>query len=186
VSITNNLIVNDTGTGIYAGSMWKGSDQARAPRFDIEDNSVLFIWKYDPYAQSFSGNGFDCDPETMVSLRRNVFSFTDRIGVSKKGKWPILLEDNVISHSVGADYYEAYTDTLMALDKVLDEGEAVHPDSDGNVSATPRVGLSKACSNATASGSSSTGTPRRRTSAPSGLGPTPSARPWACPRAPMT
>lgn len=143
VRISNNLVINCTGVGIYAGSLWKGSEEARAPAFEIQDNSVLFIWKYDPYVQSFSGMGFDCDAEALVSLRRNIFSFSDRIGVSKKGSWPILLEDNVIAYSVGADYYEAITDTLMDLADALDEGEAIHSDSGGNRAADIALPLSR-------------------------------------------
>ena len=53
VTIHNNLIINNTGTGLFAGSMWQGTDEATAPKFIITNNTVLFTEKYDAICTEF-------------------------------------------------------------------------------------------------------------------------------------
>jgi len=81
IKITNNLVMNNTGTAIYAGSLWNGSDQKAAPQFTIAHNTVLFTEKYDAYSQSFSGNSLKTDSTVVVSLENNVLAFADRNGI---------------------------------------------------------------------------------------------------------
>jgi len=133
VTINNNLVINNTGTGIYAGSMWQGSDEKAAPQFTISNNTILFTEKYDAYVQSFSGNSFKNDGSAVVELKNNVLACADRNGIQKKGKWPLLLKDNIIVGNVQADYWETSGDMKIELDLLEDEAEYLDPDSSGNI-----------------------------------------------------
>ncbi len=128
--IKNNLLVNNTGTGIYATSAFRGKDGH--PRFDIGDNTVLFTWKYDAYVQSYSGNSLKVDDDTLVVAYKNVFAFADRIGVMKSGQEPLTLMGNIILGNVGTDYYEANGDQKIALADLEDEAEWLGDKTAGN------------------------------------------------------
>jgi hypothetical protein len=144
VRIANNAVINCTGTGILAGTSWRGSELARAPKYTVEDNTILFIWKYDAYVQSFSGVGFGTDTEVSASLARNVIGFTDRFSVQKLGKWPLLMKDNVLSGAVDSTYYEAYTDMKIDMADLEDEAETLDPASGGNANVKFPVAASAA------------------------------------------
>ena len=143
ITIRNNLIINNTGTGLFAGSMWQGSDETAAPNFTITNNTVLFTEKYDAFAQSFSGNSFKNDAAVVANLANNVFAFADRNGIQKQGKWKLLLKDNIIVGNVQADYWEASGDQKIELEDLEDEAEFLHEDSTGNVAKEIKVPVSK-------------------------------------------
>ena len=128
VTIENNLLVNNTGSGIYAMGQFHGKDGF--PVYEINNNTVLFTWKYDAMAQSFSGSSLKIDDDVIVNARNNVFAFADRMGILKKGAEPLLMLDNLVVGNVGCDYYEATEDMKMAIADVLDEAENLHEDSD--------------------------------------------------------
>jgi hypothetical protein len=139
VTIGNNAIINCTGTGIYAGTSWRGSDRARAPRFLIQGNTVMFAWKYDPYAQSYSGEGLSADAETRLEITGNLIAFCDRFSLLLKGSWPALLKGNILAWPFEACYYEAYNDMRIDLEDLADEAEMLDPASGGNGSGPLRL-----------------------------------------------
>ena len=144
ITIHNNLVINNTGTGIYAGSMWQGSDEKAAPKFTMTNNTVLFTEKYDAFAQSFSGNSFKNDGSAVATLANNVLAMADRNGIQKQGSWKLLLTDNIIIGNVQADYWETVGDQKIELEDLEDEAEYLHEDSSGNVATTIKVPVSEA------------------------------------------
>ena len=129
IVIRNNLTINNTGVGIYAMGGYHGSDGF--PEFLIENNTVLFTWKYDAFASSFSGSSLKIDDDVLVTAKGNVFAFADRVGILKKGKEPFKWLNNFVVGNVGADYYEAPEDAKIAFADIEDEAEYIHEDSDG-------------------------------------------------------
>ncbi len=143
VTIDNNLVINNTGTGIYAGSMWQGTDEKAAPTFTITNNTVLFTEKYDAFVQSFSGNSFKNDAAVVAALTNNVLAFADRNGIQKQGTWKLLLKDNIIVGNLRADYWETSGDQKIELEDIEDEAEYLHEDSADNVDKKIKVPVSK-------------------------------------------
>lgn len=141
ITIENNIVINNTGSGIYAGTMYHGSDPG--PQFTLKNNTVLFTWKYDAYAQSFSGNSLKIDDDAVVTATNNVFGFADRNGIHKSGNEKILLKDNAIFGNVGTDFWETSGDQRIALDDLEDESETLHEDSGGNVGELVKVPVSE-------------------------------------------
>jgi hypothetical protein len=142
VTIDNNLVINNTGTGIYAGSKWQGSSQADAPNFAVTNNTVLFTEQYDAFAQSFSGNSLKIDSSVVASVSNNVFAFADRNGIQKHGKWAFLLKDNIVLGNVSADYWEVSGDQKIELEDIEDEAEYLHDESSDNVAPKIKVPVS--------------------------------------------
>lgn len=131
IKILNNIVINNTGTGIMTGTNYITSNEDEMPKFLIENNTVLFTWKYDPMAQSFSGNSLSVDGGTVNIVQNNVFGFADRFGVSNTAKASIMLKDNIILGNVDSDYIEF--DTRIALEDIEDEAEYLDEDSEGNI-----------------------------------------------------
>ncbi len=142
IDIKNNIIINNTGVGIFLSSAFHGSE--RFPRFTVENNSVLFTWKYDPIASSFSGVSLQIDSDLEAAVSKNIFGFADRIGISKSGKQKFSLKDNIILTNLDADLYEAAFDAKIALDAMEDESETMSLDSSGNRSEKLKLSLSPA------------------------------------------
>ncbi|MCP4503301.1 MAG: hypothetical protein GY822_25470 [Deltaproteobacteria bacterium] len=143
VVIRNNLVINNTGTGIYVGSKWAGGRYHKdGPTFLVENNSVLFTWKHDPVAQSYSGNVIDFDASVRATVKNNVFAFADRHIVYNPRKTTLLLQNNIMSASVDTEYLEF--DTKIALDDIEDEPDYMHDDTEGNEAKPVNVkGISK-------------------------------------------
>ena len=139
IFIRNNLVINNTGVGIYARASYSGS--ANQPEFFIENNTVLFTWKYDPVASSFSGSSLKIDDDVLVTAKNNVFAFADRVGILKKGQEPLKWLNNLVVGNVGADYYEASGDAKIAYADIEDEAEYLHDDSEGFASGKITVPL---------------------------------------------
>ena len=142
ITIRNNAVVNNTGTGIMVASAYIARDDKDRPQFLIENNTVLFTWKYDPMAQSFSGNSINFSANTASIARSNVFAFADRFGVNNAAKASVLLKDNLILGNVDSDYLEF--DTRIALDDIEDEAEYLHEDTGGNEATRIKVPVSNA------------------------------------------
>ena len=142
VEIRNNLIINNTGTGLYVGSKFAGSKyDANGPNFLIENNTILFTWKHDPLAQSFSGNVMDFDASVRATVRNNVLAFADRHIVYNPRSTTILLQNNVMTASVDTEYVEF--NTKIELDDIEDEPDHIHEDSEGNEAKDVKVPISK-------------------------------------------
>ncbi len=139
VTIRNNLVINNTGTGIYAVAKFHGSEDL--PEFTVENNTVLFSWKFDPSAQSYSGNSFKADNATLCTVQNNVFGFADRYGIHNAAKAEINLNENIIVGNVLADYLEF--DTKMGIDEIEDESDYLM-EAEGNVKEKIAVPIDKA------------------------------------------
>jgi len=141
VKISNNLIINNTGIGIYADTKYHGKD--KQPKFLIENNTVLFTWKYDQLASSFSGVSIHINSGVDATVKNNVFAFGDRIGIQKGGKLPLLLKDNLITGNLGTDYWETVGDAKIILNDLEDEAEYLHEDSENNISFLIKIPVNK-------------------------------------------
>ncbi len=131
VAIQNNLIINNTGTGIYVGSKWAGGVNAKdGPRFTITNNTVMFTWKHDPIVQSFSGNAIDFDASVRASVQNNVFAFADRHIVYNPRKNKVLLKNNIMTGNVDTAYLEF--DTKIELADMEDEADFLDEGSSNN------------------------------------------------------
>jgi hypothetical protein len=142
VVIENNAVINCTGTGIHAGTMFRGSDSH--PQFTIKNNTVLFTWKYDAYVSSFSGNGIAVEVDTVATVTDNVIGFSDRFNVMKSGAHKLLLQNNLLFGAVDSTYYEAVGDMKVGLDDLEDEAEHLDAKSTGNVATKPTLKLNPA------------------------------------------
>ncbi len=131
IRIRNNIVINNTGTGIILGTKFRPRDGKNVPSFVVENNTVLFTWKYSPSSQSFSGNSIKVDPDTVSVLRHNVLGFADKYGIHNAAKGNITLIENVIVGNIAADYLEF--DTKMALEDIEDEADLLGDDTEGNV-----------------------------------------------------
>jgi len=143
VLIENNLVINCTGTGIYAGTSWHGRKEADAPKFTVRNNSILFIWKYDAYVSSFSGVGFKTDTEVSATFENNIIAFSDRFNIQKQGKWPLLLKNNIFLGAVDSTYYETVGDAKIQFDDLEDEAEYLADDSGDNKNTALKIPVSK-------------------------------------------
>ena len=141
VKIRNNLVINNTGTGIYAGTKFIARDDTAQPEFLIENNTVLFTWKFDPSAQSYSGNSMKFDRDVRATVRNNLLAFADKFGLHNAAQAEVLLVENRILGNVEADYLEF--DTRMALEDIEDEAERLHEDSEENSSDSIEVPVDK-------------------------------------------
>ncbi|NOY74767.1 MAG: hypothetical protein GXP32_03125 [Kiritimatiellaeota bacterium] len=143
ILIENNLVINCTGTGIYAGTSWAGRNEALAPKFTIKNNSILFIWKYDAFVSSFSGVGFKTDSEVVADFANNIIAFSDRFNIQKQGKWPLNLKNNILIGAVDSTYYETVGDSKIQFDDLEDEAEYLSDDSGDNKNSKITIPISK-------------------------------------------
>ncbi len=138
VTIRNNLVINNTGTGIYVGSKFAGAKYDKnGPRFLIENNTVLFTWKHDPIVQSFSGNIMDFDQSVRAVVKNNVLALADRHIIYNPRSTTILLQGNIMTGSVDSEYLEF--NTKIPLDEIEDEPDYIHEDSSDNEAKPVRV-----------------------------------------------
>lgn len=129
VTIRNNLVVNNT-SGIATLAAWHGSGEG-VPSFDIENNTVLFTWKYDPIAT----HGGDCFRTEKVrsTLSNNVFGYGDYYGINNQSGGDfenLTLINNAFCGNLMADYLEF--NTKMAIGDMEDEAEKLS-DAEDNV-----------------------------------------------------
>lgn len=142
IAIRNNLVINNTGTGIYVGSKFAGKKyDPVGPVFTIENNTVLFTWKHDPIAQSYSGNAIDFDQSVRATVKNNVFAFADRHIVHNPRSTTVLLKNNVMTGNVDTAYLEF--NTKIALDDIEDEPDFIHEDSEGNLAKVVKPPIAK-------------------------------------------
>lgn len=134
LTIKNNLVINNTGEGIFAYSKWKSNKDQ--PQFIIENNTVLFSWKHDPIA-SYGGNGLKLDQEIKLTASNNVFAFGDYGGVDNiKVAKQITLKDNLFTGNRLYDYREF--NTSVKVSEFEDEADQLEA-STGNVTAEIKV-----------------------------------------------
>ncbi len=115
-----------------------------APVRGVKDHSVARLQgrnschrsirrKYDPVAQSFSGNSLKIDDDVVLSAEGNVFGYADRNGIHKGGTEKLRLVGNMIFGNLGTDYWETAGDRRLELGRMEDEAEHLHDDTADNV-----------------------------------------------------
>jgi len=131
IVVRNNLIINNTGEGIFALSVWHPRDAQGNASFVIENNTVLFSWKHDAIA-TYGGNALKMDTDVTLVARNNVFAFGDYGGVDniKRAKG-MTLKDNLFAANKLYDYREFNTNMTVA--KLEDEAELLSKETLGNV-----------------------------------------------------
>ncbi len=139
ITVKNNLVINNTGEGIYAYTKWKSDKDVTA--FIIENNTVLFSWKHDPIA-TYGGNALKLDQEVRLTATNNVFAFSDYGGVDniKRAKG-ITLKHNLFTANRLYDYREF--NTSVKVSEFEDEADLLEASS-GNVTAEIKVPISEA------------------------------------------
>ena len=131
LTIRNNLVVNNTGTAIDCVSCWHPKDGKGIPKFTVADNTVLFSWKYDPYA-THGGSALKMDGDTIVAATGNVFAFNDYFGVDNvKQSKNLVLKDNLFGPSLVGDYQEF--STVLSLAQMEEAAQLLSQASTGNI-----------------------------------------------------
>lgn len=139
--VKNNLVVNNTGTGIETNTLWRPRDGRELATFTVESNTVLFTWKHDAFG-NIGGNGFQMDPDTIITATGNLFAFSDTAGVNniKKTKG-LTLKDNLLVGNLVCDYLEF--NTKMDAAKIDDDASILSRESKGNISAKIDLNMDK-------------------------------------------
>ncbi|MDP1828818.1 MAG: right-handed parallel beta-helix repeat-containing protein [Archangium sp.] len=141
ITIRNNLVINNTGEGIFVQSKWKPRDNKGFSQFIIENNTVLFSWKHDPIA-SYGGNGLKLDQEVALTASGNVFAFGDYGGVDNiKLAKKLTLKDNLFTGNRLYDYREF--NTSVKVSEFEDEADQLEASTD-NLSAEIKVPVGEA------------------------------------------
>lgn len=145
IVITNNLIINNTGEGVYAMTGFHGRNAADYPNYDISNNTFLFQWKHDAIA-SYGGNGIKMDQGIHLKATNNVFGFSDYGGVDNiKGAKKLVLANNLFFGNRLYDYREK--NNGMRIDVLEDESDALGEESKGNISKKVKLALAKRFAN---------------------------------------
>ncbi|MBL4846408.1 MAG: hypothetical protein JKY65_12845 [Planctomycetes bacterium] len=142
--VENNLVVNNTGVGIFAYSGFHPSSSKGQPKHVIKNNTVLFTWKYDP-PSSDSGHAFRMDSDTDIVATNNVFACSDMYGVMNGNKSKIkklTMARNLLAGNVHADYREF--NLKMGVDAWEDDSDDLSDDSEDNVGGTIKIPVSDA------------------------------------------
>ena len=128
--IHNNLVVNNTGEGIYCKTnSHSATDMAE---FTVTNNTVLFNWTADGIA-SYGGSNLMMDAYCKVTAENNVFGFGDQGGVNNIKKCKDLTISNNLFFGHGMfDYREFRSD--LPLNELEDYAEFLNPNSEGNFS----------------------------------------------------
>lgn len=142
VLLENNLVAQNSGDGIFAKTVFRPRDGKNQPNFTIKNNTVLFTWKENQMATSYSGISLRVDDDTRVTASGNVFAFADRIGVQKGGKVPLKLKGNLITGNLKSDFWETSGDAKIDFDDLEDEAE--YTEAEENVNSSIKVPVSKA------------------------------------------
>ena len=143
VLIDNNLIINNTGEGIYAMTLFHTQNTADQCQYTITNNTILFTWRHDELAQSYSGNGIKFDTEiSKLYIANNVIGFGDEGGVDniKKCK-TLVLKDNLFTGNHNYDYRE--WNTKMKITDIEDDSDILDEKTSGNITAKIIVPVGK-------------------------------------------
>lgn len=138
-TIRNNVVMNNT-SGIACLSVWHGKGPDGRPKFTVENNTVLFTWKFDPIA-THGGTALQSEP-CHTTATGNVFAFGDYYGVyNRNGKDTenMILNKNLFCANMVSHYME--WDTQIAIADIEDEAEKLE-EAAGNVVQTIKVPVS--------------------------------------------
>ncbi len=121
ITVRNNLVVNNSGAGIYLNSWHQGNKDL--PEFLVENNTVLFTWKYDAMSTD-CGSALKTEASVIATVRDNVFGFSDAFGLDNMGRAKLtLLQDNLFCASLIAPYVEF--NTKMKMERVEEESKFI-------------------------------------------------------------
>ncbi|MBI2932576.1 MAG: hypothetical protein HYY16_13075 [Planctomycetes bacterium] len=122
-AIRNNLVANNTGSGICCLSWHHPKDGKDLPEFVLENNTVLFTWRFDPMSTD-CGSALKIESDVRVTARANVFAFSDAYGVDNALKSKLVsLSENLFCASMIAPYLEF--STKMKLEGIEEEAKCV-------------------------------------------------------------
>lgn len=137
--IENNLILNNTGEGVFCKTNWHSPDAP--PTFTVRNNTILFCWKHDPIA-TYGGNCVMMDGNTIMTIENNILGFGDFGGVNNvKQSKNLSLRNNVFFGHKKYDYKEY--NTALSLRDMEDFAQFLSPQSGGNTTATPNLPIPK-------------------------------------------
>lgn len=142
-SIKNNLVINNTGVGIFAHTGWHPNDGKGLAKFVFENNTVLFTEKYDAFGK-INGHAFRLDGAVDLVAKSNVFAFSDVAGVmnaSKSKHKKLTLAYNLVAGNLETDLVEF--NTKMKVDQWEDDSDEISDDSEENVGGAIKVPVSK-------------------------------------------
>lgn len=138
--IENNLIVNNTGEGIFCKTNHHGN--SNMPKFTVRNNTILFNWTNDAIA-SVGGSNLMMDASCEVLAENNVFGFGDAGGVNNVKKCAkLVLKGNLFFGHQTFDYREFRSD--LVLDEMEDYAEFIDPETSGNYSKVVKLPIDDA------------------------------------------
>ncbi len=140
--IHNNLVINNTGVGIFAHTGFHPNDDKGLAQFTIENNTVLFTEKYDAFG-GINGHAFQLDGPTHIVAKNNVFAYSDQVGVmnpSKSKFKKLTLANNLVYGNGVADLIEF--NTKLKVDTWEDDSDELSDDSEGNEGKPVKVPVS--------------------------------------------
>jgi len=141
--VENNLVVNNTGVGIFAYTAFHPRSSKGQPTHVIKNNTVLFTWKSDP-PSSDSGHAFRMDSDTNVVATGNVFACSDMFGVMNGNKSAIkklTMAKNLLSGNVHSDYCEF--NLRLKVDAWEDDSDDLSDESEDNEGGEIKIPVSK-------------------------------------------
>lgn len=132
--IENNLIINNTGEGIFCKTAWQSDTDL--PTFKVRNNTIAFTWKHDAIS-TFGGNAIKLDTRLVATIENNVFAFSDYGGVDNiKVCKNLTLNNNLFTANKKYDYRENNDGMLVS-----DMGDYAACKNSGNHSALIKVSL---------------------------------------------
>jgi hypothetical protein len=138
--VRNNLVINNTGYGIFCKSLYHPRDGKGLPTFAVENNTVLFTEKYDAFGTT-GGCSFMADSDAVCVIKRNLFAYADQYGAQVKGKTgDFTYLENCVTANLKGDLLEF--DTVIAVDAWEDDTEVISEDSVDNVGGEVKVPVS--------------------------------------------
>jgi len=146
VAARNNLVINNTGSGINCTTWHQGSKE-EATEHTLENNTILFSWKFDALSTE-GGMAVQIESGVKVIAIGNVFGFSDTHAVANPGKCPVALTGNLFCAYLTAPYLEFSTKHKFAL---MEEEAQCLTDCTGNVKEEISLSLPEAWTKAYAS-----------------------------------
>lgn len=138
VTVTNNVILNQTGPGLALGSN-TAAYRPDSPTFEVTNNTIAFSWLYDELTTTRPASAVWIEEYVKVSMRDNVFTMADTDTIEFKGRsdneeFFLDLRNNIISMGKKSDYRETNMGTAARIEDLEDEAELLSYDSEGNES----------------------------------------------------
>ncbi len=142
IVIRNNLVINNTGIGIEANTLWRPRDGKGMAAFTIDHNTVLFTWKCDAFGTT-GGHGLQMDSDTVIMAESNIFALADQSGVNNvKACKNLTLKGNLFAGNGQTDLIEFAT--MLRVASLDDDSALLAAGTGGNVGQAITVAVHKA------------------------------------------